>query len=204
MGFLSSGTSFMRYSIVSDIPAELFEEIPERLQKNAFMDIDNTTDERSFGWTCFDDMLDTRWQTAPPEKGHYLAFSLRLETRRISPAVLKKYYAIALARALENALAEGKKYVSRDRKKEIKDQTKIRILTKTLPVPAVFDVVWNREKNIVYFTSTQGKMLSLFEDLFTLTFDLHLAPLTPYHKALEILGQENQGELEELETSVFV
>ena len=37
-----------------------------------------------------------QWRSAPPEKGAYLAFALRLDTRRIPPAVLKKYVTIAL------------------------------------------------------------------------------------------------------------
>jgi hypothetical protein len=82
--------------------------------------IDATTDERSFGWTNIDDMLDVGFTQSPPEKAHYLAFSLRLETRRVQPAVFKKHYQIALkaetAKAKEqgHVRLEGKEYIVQD------------------------------------------------------------------------------------------
>ena len=82
MAFISGSTSFTRYRIVEDVPDELWPKIPELLKKFAIKEIDQTADERSWGWVCFDDWLDTALRTAPPEKGAYLTFSLRLDTRR--------------------------------------------------------------------------------------------------------------------------
>ncbi|BBD09049.1 recombination-associated protein RdgC [Desulfovibrio ferrophilus] len=204
MGFLSASTSFTRYRIIGEIPETLWPEIPDRLKKNAFQDIDHTSEERSFGWVCFDEMLDSQWRTAPPEKGEFMTFSLRLDTRRISAAVMKKHYTLALNDEMERVEKEGKKFVSRDRKRELKDQTKIRLMARSLPIPAVFDVVWNVRSNVIYLASTQGKLCSLFEDQFTLTFDLHLEPLTPYYQALQLLGESRQQQLDDVEPTLFV
>ena len=96
MSFLKASTSFTRFRIIDDVPAELWPAIPEKLRQFAFMDIDDIAEERAFGWTNFDDMLDTEWKLSPPEKADYLTFSLRLDTRRIPPAVLRKHTRIAL------------------------------------------------------------------------------------------------------------
>ena len=95
MGILSASCSFTRFKITEPVPKELWMEIPAKLRQFAFQDIDDIAEERGWGWTSFEDMLDMQWRSAPPEKGAYLAFALRLDTRRIPPAVLKKYVTIA-------------------------------------------------------------------------------------------------------------
>lgn len=205
MGFLSASTSFTRYRIIEEIPDTLWAEIPDRLKRNAFQDIDHTADERSFGWVCFDDMLDADWRTAPPQKGEFMTMGLRLDTRRIPPAVMKKHLTLAVSEEMDRTEeAKGKRYVSRDRKTEIKEQTKLKLNARTLPIPAQFDVVWNIQTNVVYLASITDKLRTLFEDLFVQTFDLHLEPMTPYYQALAYLGEERSRALEELEPTIFV
>lgn len=203
MGFISASTSFTRYRIIEEIPDTLWPELTDRLKKNAFQDIDHTADERSFGWVCFDDMLDPEWVTAPPEKGEFVTFGLRLDTRRTSAAVMKKHFTMALNQEMARMEKEGKKFVSRDRKKELREQTKLKLMARSLPVPAVFDVVWNIRTNVVYLSSSQAKLRSLFEDIFTMTFDLHLEPLTPYYLALSKLDEDQQQALDKLEPTEF-
>lgn len=91
-----------------------------------------------------------QWRSAPPEKGAYLAFALRLDTRRIPPAVLKKYVTIALREEEGRIKEQGKKFIARDRKNELRDQVKLRLMGRFLPIPAVFDVAWATDTNIVY------------------------------------------------------
>ncbi|SKA63356.1 recombination-associated protein RdgC [Desulfobaculum bizertense] len=203
MGFLSASSTFTRYRLIEEVPESLWPEVTERLRKHAFLDIDDTADERSFGWVSIDDMLDTRFEMAPPEKGEYITFALRLDTRRISAAVLKKHVAIAMNQELAKARELGRKSVSRERKKEVREQVQLKLRARSLPVPAQFDVVWNIRTNMIYLASTQPKMRSLFEDMFTLTFDLHLEPLTPYYRAVELLGEEKAAQLDEIEAGRF-
>lgn len=205
MGFLSASSSFTRYRIIEEIPDTLWPEVPDRLKRNSFKDIDHTADERSFGWVCFDDMLDANWNSAPPEKGEFITMGLRLDTRRIPPAVLKKHMTLALGDEMDRMeQTKGKRYVSRDRKTEIKEQTQLRLMARTLPIPAQFDVLWNVQSGVVYLASIQSKLRALFEDMFTMTFDLHLEPMTPYYQALTQLGEERARALEELEPTIFV
>lgn len=204
MAILSTSVSLTRYRVVEDIPDALLRTVPERLKRYAFQDIDHTADERSFGWVNIDHMLDTAWRLSPPEKASYMAFALRLETRRISPAVYKKHMLVSLEAEMEKSREEGKDFVSRERKKELKEQVRLKLLARTLPVPALFEVVWNPRDNRLYFGSTNAKSRELFEDLFSQTFELTLEPLTPFFLAMAMLGEGAAQNLEKLEPTVFV
>ena len=203
MGLLAASGGFTRYRIVGDVQDQILREVPDRLKRFAFIDIDQTADERSFGWVAFEDYLDTEWRGAPPEKGHYLAFSLRLDTRRVSPAVLKKYLRLAVDQEKEHMKDTGKAFISKDRKKELAERVKLSLMSRALPIPAVFEVVWNTLDHVVWLCSTNGKVQELFEDHFTMTFELHLEPQTPAFLAERILGVERGLALEQLEPSHF-
>jgi len=205
VAILSASLGLTRYRVVEDIPDSLWREAPKRLKDNAFRDIDATTDERSFGWCNIDNMLDVDWAESPPEKGHYLCFALRLDTRRIPPAVFKKHCMIALAKELEQAKAEGKAFISKDRRREIREQVMLRLRARSLPVPAVFDAVWNMQTGRVLFASTNAKAKTLFEDQFATSFGLTLEPLTPFFLAASMLGGDAAiPRLEALESTSFV
>lgn len=201
MSFLKTSTSFTRFRITDPVPASLWPEVIDRLQRNSFTDIDELPEERSFGWTAFEDLLDTSFAQNPVEKGVYLAFCLRLDTRRVPPAVIKKHLALALRKEEAQNREMGKKFVSRERKKELKEQVMLRLRMRFLPVPAEFQVVWNTAASMIYFASTQQKMLDLFEELFVRTFELHIAPLSPYELAVGVLGDSLR--LDILEPTLF-
>lgn len=203
MGLLAASGGFTRYRIVGDVPAQTLREAPDRLKKYAFTDIDNSTEERSFGWVTLEDYLDTQWRSAPPEKGHYLAFSLRLDTRRVSPAVFKKYLRLAIDAEKESMKDTGKAFLSKDRKKEIAERVKLSLMSRALPVPAVFEAVWNTIDQVVWLCSTNSKVQALFEDLFTMTFELHLEPQAPAYLAERLIGTQRAAAIEQLEPSQF-
>lgn len=204
MSFLKTSTSFSRFRIIDDVPSDLWSAIPEKLRQFAFLDIDDIAEERAFGWTNFDDMLDTEWKLSPPEKADYLTFSLRIDTRRIPPAVLRKHTRIALREEEARIKELGKKFIPRERKKEIGEQVKLRLMGRFLPVPAEFHVVWNTHTGRVYFASTQTKMIELFLDLFTRSFDLRLEQLVPYSLALSLLGEQYSDKLDAVEGTRFI
>ncbi|EHJ47652.1 hypothetical protein DFW101_1644 [Solidesulfovibrio carbinoliphilus subsp. oakridgensis] len=203
MGLLAASGGFTRYRIVGEVKDEILRQAPDRLKKYAFVDIDHSADERSFGWVAFEDYLDNEWRSAPPEKGHYLAFSLRLDTRRVSPAVLKKHLRLALDQEKEHMKSDGKAFLSKDRKKEIAERVKLSLMARSLPIPAIFEAVWNTLDHTVWLCSTNSKVQTLFDDLFTMTFELQLEPQTPAYLAERIIGVERGLALEHVEPSQF-
>jgi len=204
VSILSTSLGITRYRVVEEVPDSLLREVPKRLQDNAFRDIDATTDERSWGWCNLDNMLDMDWAESPPEKGHYMCFSLRLDTRRIPPAVFKKHCMIGLAQELNQAKAEGKAFISKDRRREIKDQVMLRLRARSLPVPAVFDAAWNTQTGRILLCTTNAKVKTLFEDHFQLSFGLELEALTPFALAVDMLGEAAVSRIETIDATSFV
>ena len=96
MPILKGSVTLTRFK-VDDVPADVFTTLSDRLKMFAFTPIDDIAEERSFGWTNFDDLLDIEWKQSAPQKEPYIAFSLRLDTRRIPAAVLSKENKIALS-----------------------------------------------------------------------------------------------------------
>jgi DNA recombination-dependent growth factor C len=204
VGFLSARTGLTRYKLPDAAGDNVLSEILRRLQRFAFVDIDQSMEERSFGWVCFDDFLDVDWLSAGPEKGPYLAFSLRLDTRRIPPAVFKKHWLIALKQMQAQMAEQGKRFVTKDQKTELRQQVRQKLLFRSLPIPAVFDVVWSVRENRVYLATINNKIRTLFEDLFARTFEAQLEPLTPVNLSLELLGLGAEGHLHSFEGADFL
>ncbi len=203
MGFLNSSCSFTRFHLLDPVPNELWGKIPDILRQFAFRDIDDIPEERAFGWTSFEDMLDMNWSAAPPEKGSYLVFSLRQDTRRIPAGVVKKHLALAMKDEKVKMAEQGKNYISRERKKELKEQVMLKLRMRFLPVPAEFNVLWAVDTGMIWFASTQGKMVDLFVEYFIQSFNLHLEPLTPYNLAVSMLGEDVAAKLDMLEPTTF-
>ena len=204
MSFLKNSTSFTRFRINEEVPASLWQEVPDKLRQYCFKDIDDLPEKQSWGWASFEDMLDVEWKQNPPQKGgEYLAFCLRLETRRVPPAVIKKHVGLALKKEEEQIRQINKTFVSRERKKEIKELVLLQLNKRFLPIPAEFQVIWNTQSNEVWFSSTQSKMLDLFQEFFTQSFGLYLEQLTPYGLAEEILGEAGLAKLDGLQATTF-
>lgn len=203
MGFANSACSFTRFRILDPVPTELWTQIPDRLKQFAFRDIDDIPEMQALGWVCFEDMLDSDWAAAPPEKGAYIVFSLRLDMRRIPAGVIKKHLALALREEKNRMREQGKNFISRERKKELKEQVLLRLRQRFLPVPGEFNVLWATDKNEVWFASTQNKMIDLFMEEFLKTFELHLEQLTPYNLAAAMLDEDSLIRLDQLEATQF-
>lgn len=203
MSFLRPSVSFTRFKLTEAPPAALWTSIPDKLKQFAFRDIDNIPEERSFGWVNFDDMLDTEWTISGPEKGAYLTFSLRLDTRRISPAVLRKHTLLALREEERQSKEDGKNFVSRLRKKEIKESVRAKLMARSLPIPAEFNVIWDTLQGAVILASTHGKVIEMFCNHFQASFELGLEQITPYTLATRLLGEEVGVKLDALTPTVF-
>lgn len=204
MSFLRNSVSFTRYALLDKISVELEASLPDILRRHAFRDIDDLPEERAWGWVAFEDMLDTEWRGAPPRKGgEYAAFALRLDTRRVPAAVLKKHYSLALRAEEEAIRAQGRNYVARERRKELRERTLLMLQKRFLPVPALFQVLWNLPAGRLLIATLSPKVLDLFEDHFTRSFDLRLERLSPLGLAGELLPDTDMNRLAALEAEGF-
>jgi hypothetical protein len=203
MGFAQASSSFVRFRILDPVPQALWEQLSDRLRQFAFKDIDDTLDMSSAGWVNFDNMLDTDWSETPPQKADYILFSLRLDRRRIPAGVIAKHLTLALNAEKDQIRLQNKKFIPRERKKEIKEQVLLRLRGHFLPIPAIFDVLWLTRKNEIWFASTHENMIDLFLEEFLKTFELHLELMTPYNLATTVLPESSLPLLDHLEATRF-
>jgi len=80
---------------------------------------------------------------------------------------------------------------------------RLKLMARALPIPAVFDAVWDTMTHVIWLASTNGKVRVLFEDLFTQTFEMHLEPQGPFFLARRLLDPARIDDLEEIEPSPF-
>lgn len=203
MGFLAGGISFTRFRVTDPVSDDFLRNVPDLLRKFAFKDIDDIPEVRSFGWVPWQDPLDIEWHNFSPHLGEYLVFSLRLDTRRIPPAVIKKHVELAI-RKEKDKYPDGKQFLSRTRKKEIRENVTQKLLQSFLPIPAFFPVLWMVTRQQLLFSSVQGKMIDLFMEYFTSTFELHLEQLAPVALAETFLDENSCQQLERIEEANFI
>lgn len=196
MGIYSNTVSFAQYRVVGEMPqAERFEWLCAALQGRIFASIEESAEEQCEGWTCTDRPDDPAF-VAPGEfwRDRYLFFSYRRDQRRIPAAVLKSH----IGRAEGEYLAkrpELKRPPKRERE-EIKERTRLKLLTRTLPSPSTVDLVWNQESGLLNLLSCSAKAMERFEELFGKSFE-NLRPqlVYPYARALELLDEAGREQL---------
>lgn len=111
---------------------------------------------------------------------------------------------MAIKEEKQKLAASNQKFISRERKKELREQVLLKLRERFLPVPAEFNVIWDLGKGIVWFASIQGKMIDLFMEYFLITFELHLEPLTPYNLACALLEDADLSALDSLDPTQFI
>ncbi len=204
MGLFSSSSNLSRYRVVQAVDREFWSNVQDILLQNAFQEMEDSSSECSIGWVSLENMLDSKWLSSSPFKGQYLVFALREDRKKVPPALFKKYYQLALQEHQELNEEQGLSRVSKEQQKKIKEQVQSRLLARTLPVPAVFEVVWNMQTQNVYLGSTADRVRSLFEDFFTASFRLNLEPLNGYFLARRMLNEQQKYNLASYKPAPFV
>lgn len=193
MGFEASTCSITRFRVVDAVPETLWQELENRLKQFAFLSIDDMPEMSASGWVAFEDMRDTAWLLSP-NKGPYILFSLRRDTRRIPAALIRKNMADALDKEKQERKERGlSAFVSNERRKELREQVLLHLRSRFLPVPAYFNVLWNKEDNEVWLASTSAGIIDAFMDLFRRTFDVFLEQITPHTLALALHPKEEKS-----------
>jgi len=180
MGLLSPSVSVTRYKVKGRIQNPVIENIISGLKKNVIQDIDGEDANMVVGWTDFDDPFQPKFESSSLIVGPYLIFSMRMDKKSIPAKVVQKNYAIESARRLSQ---NSKAFLSRNEKKEIKEQI-IRKLTLRIPAtPNVYDAVWSHEQESVWLFTHLKTASEAFETLFLKTFNLSLIRLFPFTMA---------------------
>jgi len=196
MGILSNTVSICQFRVAGDRPSkDLYEWASERLSKNSFQSIDNTTDEAASGWVHVDDSRENSF--AHPRafwRDHYVAVTLRRDQRRVPSAVFRAH----MKNAESEFLAEhpGMRRVPKQKREDLGQAVRSALFAKTLPAPSMYDAVWDTRSDLVTFTSLSPKAIELFDNYFKNTFEgLRLVMIHPFSRADRLLKDDLKGEL---------
>jgi hypothetical protein len=178
VGILSASTSVVR--LVAAPPKRVQREaLAEAVSRHAFRDDDLDVGERreNCGWVGIHDPLVTEFGPADLFFQQYVVVGFRWDRRVVPPKLLW----IERRRLEEQRRAErGVERLSGPERKEIKEEIAQRLMARALPVPRLFDCIWNLETGQVYFTGKVRAAREAFTECFRLTFGVAPVPLIPY------------------------
>ena len=184
MGILSNTVSICQFRVVGDIPAgDLFPWVTERLTRHGFTSIDQGAAEQSIGWVHMDDHRESDFAApAASWRDHYVALALRRDYRHIPAALLRAH----LKNAENEYLAANPGYnrVPKQKREDLREAVRGSLLARTLPIPSVYDAVWDTRTNLLTLATLGSKGVDLFETHFKKTFEgLRLVAFHPYDRA---------------------
>jgi DNA recombination-dependent growth factor C len=201
MGLLSRTATFVRYEIEGTLPDNFRDFVAERIAEFSFRDIDDTFDEYSIGWVSVENMFDSSFAYGSYAVGDQIVLSLRVDERKVSKVLLKKY-----ALKEEERIKKMKQVprLSRSQSTQIKEDVRLQLIKKALPVPSVYDLCWNLANNRMLFFSTSQKAQSILEDFFKECFGLTIILQVPYLAAANLLDQPEREMLSDLQPDILI
>lgn len=180
MGILSSSVSITRYRVEGKLPDPVLDTVRKGLKKNSILEIDNEASDRAVGWTSFESPYIPDFNNSSFIIGSHFVFSMRIDKKSIPAKVIKKQYAMDMAKKLD---ATGRDFLSKAEKKQIKDHV-IHVLSLRIPAtPNIYDVIWNYEEASLLFLSNLKNSNEELETLFSKSFKLTLIRLFPFTMA---------------------
>jgi len=196
MGILNNTVSICQFEVLGTIPAkDLSAWVGERLARDGFRSIEQTSEEISSGWVQLSDYQESDFNGLHTfQHDHYLAFSLRRDQRKLPAALLKPY----ILKAQEEWLTANPQFkrVPKQQREDLRDTVRSNLFSKTLPVPAIYDAVWDTRSNMITFSSLGAIAIDLFVDQFKKSFEgLRLVPVHPIARAGQVIDKELQPAL---------
>ncbi|TKB11634.1 recombination-associated protein RdgC [Desulforhopalus sp. IMCC35007] len=201
MGLLKGSGSFVRFSVEGELPENLLDYVASRVASFSFQDIDDTYDEYSIGWVSILNMFDSQFKYASYVAGDYITLTLRVDERKVSPAILKKVVQKEEERErLEKELPK----LSRSMRVQIKERVRTELMRKAIPIPTTYELCWSLTDSTLLFFSTNKKAQALLEDYFKESFGLLIRQQIPYITAEHLLDEEQVAQLARITPEIFV
>lgn len=199
MGITANSVNLVQYQVL-EIPetGDSAEWARPLLEANAFASIDNSTEESAIGWATIDDPMNADF-TDPRDffRSPYLCFTLRQDRRRVPSALLRRRLKEAEAEFLSSHPTQLR--VPKQKREELRESVHNSLLARTLPTPSTFDIAWNVERGLLFFTGTSSRAIEAFEGLFRQTFpELRLVARHPFAHARSVVNPDLQDTLEDL------
>ncbi len=201
MGLISGSASFVRFSVEGDLPPNLLDFVADRVASFSFQDIDDNYEEYSIGWVSVLNMFDSDFKYASYANGDYITLTLRVDERKVSAAIVKKF----VQKEEERIKAEEQiPKISRAKKVEIKERISTELMRKSIPIPSTYDLCGNLSESTLLFFSTNKKAHALLEDFFKDSFGLLIKQQIPYVVGEQLLPEEDLDKLVQIKPEIFV
>lgn len=183
MGIQSASATFCRFCI-RDLPAsDFWTYVDEKLNTGIFKELEEGLEEAT-GFTTYEDIFDPVFPYGSYHKGEYVAFSFRLDQRKVPGIIVKQYVRQNIQKYRDE---NGGKWPSRQQRQEIREEVQDWLLKKTLPRPSSCEVVWNPAAGWAIVGTTGSKMLEAFLEHFEKHFRLYPVPLFHVHWAMQAI-----------------
>jgi len=189
MGLLSSRNSITRYQVTGQLDGSVHETVYQGLKQHAIPKIEDDGSEATAGWTSFESPYAPDFEGYSFVFGTYMVFALRIDKKSIPPKLIKKHYALNVAKRLADT---GRPYLSGNEKKSIKDHVVNTLIHRIPATPNVYDLVWDYDAASLWFFSNLKAANETLESLFVKSFNLQLIRLFPYTTADRMVGLSNQ------------
>jgi len=180
MQLLSSTVSLTRYRVDGRLADPFMETVRNGLKTHVIREIDNDPAQKSVGWTCSDRPYQPDFDAAEIVFGTSIVFSLRIDKKSIPAKIITKHVNVAIERRLAGTERE---HLSKNEKREIKDDVIHQLYTRVPATPNTYDLVWNYEAQDLWFFSNQKEANEELETLFTKSFRISLIRIFPYTAA---------------------
>jgi DNA recombination-dependent growth factor C len=188
MGLLRGSASFSRYIVNGTPPEGYIDEHAQNITRYSFRGFDEYSDaDRSTGWVNIMNIFDTDLDQKQFHIYPYLSLSFRVDTRKVPSSALKQHCLEAEHRI---KVVENLEYISKERRREIKEMTLSQLLKRAIPRTNTYDMIWNIKTSMLIFGAVSNKRCDEFTELFFKTFGLNLSPVFPYSLACANLARE--------------
>jgi DNA recombination-dependent growth factor C len=203
MGLLSSSVSINRYYVEGKIEDPVLGIVKNGLTRCAFKETDDDPSDKIVGWTSFNNHFNPDFEGSSFVLSNYFIFSLRIDKKSISSKIIKKYLYFETLKRLEES---GKKYLSSNEKKLVKDHVMAVLFLRVPATPNIYDIVWDYENSLLYFFSNNKSANEELESLFQKSFKHHLIKIFPYSEAdiLSGLSDAERVALSHLSSTKFM
>ena len=174
MSILQGTVSLKRFLVLGPVPDP--KDLQAGLEQDQFRTFQDGMEEERMGWCDWRNPLIT-----PPDEDwvgqeRFAVFGLRIDTRRVPPALLKAHMDLRLQSLLkEKDLA----FIGKEARVSLQDEVKLELLRKVLPTPRVVEVAWDLKGGILWTTASSSKAQGALTSLFIKSFGCEIHPLAP-------------------------
>jgi DNA recombination-dependent growth factor C len=188
MAITSASATFTRFHVPDPVTEDFWSYLLDGLRAGCFRELEDDQ-EQSAGFASWDDFFDASFAHASHRKGDYVAFTLRLDQRRV-PAVVLRY---RVRQALQEYRREHEgRWPSRHEKEQLREAIHMGLLKRSLPRPSACEAIWNPEKRWLLVGTTSRKILEAFLEHFEKHFRLFPVPLYHVNWALHLLALDGR------------